>query len=265
MSYTSRIASSARADEAAAEEQFLEKTPWANPQHPMHQQILIGDRSDHDSTRASTATPSNRVTDLQQDAGGSAATIGINSDPPSGLAQSQVDTIVNGSSPLGQMKRSDSAKTDQELQSKDDDTNSTDHMTNPAAYTYNGTPASTSNAWAENGFHEKPEGTSLDASALNQPFETSAPPSNPTSEIYVSGLSFAPRLNAGFGSPDPEEQDSGDLEDEDDSAEEQERYQSPTLDAATDSGTADRGFTPTPPAHEGLTVDMGVAQSFGVR
>lgn len=38
------IAQAVRAEDAAAEEQFLEKTPWANPYHPIHQQALLLER-----------------------------------------------------------------------------------------------------------------------------------------------------------------------------------------------------------------------------
>lgn len=77
----------------AAEEQFLEQNPWANPQHPIHQQHLGRlSRQVSDPTRAAdmTATPVNQrsTVDLNRP-GDSASTI---PEQPSGPASSALAT-----------------------------------------------------------------------------------------------------------------------------------------------------------------------------
>jgi hypothetical protein len=89
------------ADEAAAEEQFLERTPWANPQHPAHQQSHYG-----------VAPGPSRVPTYQTPIGqrrldapnGSASTIEAMSNPPSSGLHAK-GRIAESESPVLQMKR----------------------------------------------------------------------------------------------------------------------------------------------------------------
>ncbi|KAF2253007.1 hypothetical protein BU26DRAFT_515387 [Trematosphaeria pertusa] len=91
------------ADEAAAEEQFLERTPWANPQHPAHQQSHYG------VAPAPPRVPSYHtpVGQRRLDApNGSASTIEANSNPPSSTAGALHNGRIGESeSPVLQMKR----------------------------------------------------------------------------------------------------------------------------------------------------------------
>jgi len=95
------IAQAVRAEDAAAEEQFLEKTPWANPYHPIHQKALMLERQasatgmsevppSRPGARVETPAVQRRVADLHYASTpavdamgpGSASTIAA-SDPPS--------------------------------------------------------------------------------------------------------------------------------------------------------------------------------------
>jgi hypothetical protein len=89
------------ADEAAAEEQFLESTPWANPRHPSHQESRYPPGS---SRVPSYQTPAGqrRMVDLTAP-NGSASTIEANSNPPS--AQNTNGIPGESESPVLQMKR----------------------------------------------------------------------------------------------------------------------------------------------------------------
>jgi hypothetical protein len=91
------------ADEAAAEEQFLESTPWANPRHPSHQEARYGPGP---SRVPSYQTPAGqrRVVDLTAP-NGSASTIEANSNPPSSNAHHTNGRIDESESPVLQMKR----------------------------------------------------------------------------------------------------------------------------------------------------------------
>ncbi|KAH8732920.1 Sds3-like-domain-containing protein [Phaeosphaeriaceae sp. PMI808] len=91
------------ADEAAAEEQFLESTPWANPRHPSHQEARYGPGP---SRLPSYQTPAGqrRVVDLTAP-NGSASTIEANSNPPSSNAYNANSRIIESESPVLQMKR----------------------------------------------------------------------------------------------------------------------------------------------------------------
>jgi hypothetical protein len=97
------------ADEVAAESEFLESTPWANPRHPSHQ----GTRSQQESRFApgpsrvpSYQTPAGqrRIVDLNAP-NGSASTIEANSNPPSSHAHNANGRIGESESPVMQMKR----------------------------------------------------------------------------------------------------------------------------------------------------------------
>ncbi|KAJ4355197.1 hypothetical protein N0V95_003157 [Ascochyta clinopodiicola] len=97
------------ADEVAAESEFLESTPWANPRHPSHQET----RSQQESRFApgpsrvpSYQTPAGqrRVVDLNAP-NGSASTIEANSNPPSSNAHNTNGRIGESESPVMQMKR----------------------------------------------------------------------------------------------------------------------------------------------------------------
>lgn len=97
------------ADEVAAESEFLESTPWANPRHPSHQET----RSQQESRFApgpsrvpSYQTPAGqrRVVDLNAP-NGSASTIEANSNPPSSNAHNTKGRIEESESPVMQMKR----------------------------------------------------------------------------------------------------------------------------------------------------------------
>ncbi|KAF2654196.1 hypothetical protein K491DRAFT_717369 [Lophiostoma macrostomum CBS 122681] len=99
-----------RADEVAAEEQFIESTPWANPQHPAHQQ------SHYTVPPAAVRAPSQtyqtpagqrRVVDMHAP-NGSASTIDITSNPPSSTAGQALPSngrLTESESPVLQMKR----------------------------------------------------------------------------------------------------------------------------------------------------------------
>jgi hypothetical protein len=91
------------ADEAAAEEQFLESTPWANPRHPSHQEARYGPGS---SRVPSYQTPAGqrRVVDLTAP-NGSASTIEAHSNPSSSNAHKTNGRIADSESPVLQMKR----------------------------------------------------------------------------------------------------------------------------------------------------------------
>ena len=97
------------ADEVAAESEFLESTPWANPRHPSHQET----RSQQESRFApgpsriptyQTPAGQRRVVDLNAP-NGSASTIEANSNPPSSNAHNTNGRIGESESPVMQMKR----------------------------------------------------------------------------------------------------------------------------------------------------------------
>lgn len=94
------------ADEAAAEEQFIERTPWANPQHPAHQQ---SHQQSHYGVTSGAPRVSNYNTPIGQRRmeapNGSASTIEAHSNPPSGGLQNSHDRIGESQSPVLQMKR----------------------------------------------------------------------------------------------------------------------------------------------------------------
>lgn len=100
------------ADEAAAEEQFIERTPWANPQHPMHQQQPHYHGATAGPSRANgqtyqTPAGQRRVVDIHAP-GGSASTIEITSNPPSSTAQQHTTSngrLGDSESPVLQTKR----------------------------------------------------------------------------------------------------------------------------------------------------------------
>lgn len=86
------------ADEAAAAEDFMESTPWANPRHPSHQAV---------PTRVpSYQTPAGqrRMVDLSAP-NGSGSTIEANSNPPSSHAHNANGRLGESESPVLQMKR----------------------------------------------------------------------------------------------------------------------------------------------------------------
>jgi hypothetical protein len=89
------------ADEAAAEEQFIESTPWANPRHPSHQDSRYPPGP---SRVPSYQTPAGqrRMVDLTAP-NGSASTIEANSNPPS--AHNINGIPGEAESPVLQMKR----------------------------------------------------------------------------------------------------------------------------------------------------------------
>lgn len=91
------------ADEAAAEEQFLESTPWANPRHPAHQESRY---TSGPSRVPSYQTPAGqrRVVDLTAP-NGSASTIEATSNPPSSTALNTNGRVGESESPVLQMKR----------------------------------------------------------------------------------------------------------------------------------------------------------------
>lgn len=60
---------------AIAEEQFLEKNPWANPQHPMHRLAISRQNSNRSPTTDTYLTPAQQRTADQPQIGGSASTI----------------------------------------------------------------------------------------------------------------------------------------------------------------------------------------------
>jgi hypothetical protein len=72
-----------------AEEQFLEQTPWANPQHPIHR---LSRQNSNRSPMNEFLTPANQqrnMTDNLQPPGGSASTI---ADPS---ASAQASSVIN--------------------------------------------------------------------------------------------------------------------------------------------------------------------------
>ncbi|KAH7379213.1 Sds3-like-domain-containing protein [Phaeosphaeria sp. MPI-PUGE-AT-0046c] len=89
------------ADEVAAENQFLESTPWANPRHPSHQEARYGP-----SRVPAYQTPAGqrRVVDLTAP-NGSASTIEATSNPPSANAPNSHGRMGESESPVLQMKR----------------------------------------------------------------------------------------------------------------------------------------------------------------
>lgn len=93
------------ADEAAAEEQFIERTPWANPQHPVHQQ---SHQQSHYGVPSSAPRMSNYHTPIGQrrmePLHGSASTIEANSNPPS-TGGANPGRFAESESPVLQMKR----------------------------------------------------------------------------------------------------------------------------------------------------------------
>lgn len=100
------------ADEAAAEEQFIERTPWANPQHPAHQQAQFAATQGPSRAPSQTyQTPAGqrRVVDVHAP-NGSASTIEVNSNPPSSTAGPGMhsNSRVESESPVLQMKRNPS-------------------------------------------------------------------------------------------------------------------------------------------------------------
>ncbi|KAI0619473.1 Sds3 multi-domain protein [Pyrenophora tritici-repentis] len=90
------------ADEVAAEEQFIESTPWANPRHPSHQE---GRYPPGPSRLPSYQTPAGqrRMVDLTAP-NGSASTIEANSNPPSSNTHNH-GMLGDADSPVMQMKR----------------------------------------------------------------------------------------------------------------------------------------------------------------
>lgn len=92
----------ATADEAAAEEHFLESTPWANPRHPSHQETRFAGPSRLPSYQ--TPAGQRRVVDLTAP-NGSASTIDATSNPPSSTARPTNGRMGESESPVLQMKR----------------------------------------------------------------------------------------------------------------------------------------------------------------
>lgn len=94
------------ADEAAAEEQFIERTPWANPQHPAHQQTH---QQSHYGVASSAPRAANYHTPIGQRRldvpNGSASTIEAHSNPPSSGVQNNHGRIRESESPVLHMKR----------------------------------------------------------------------------------------------------------------------------------------------------------------
>ncbi|KAF2009785.1 hypothetical protein BU24DRAFT_427802 [Aaosphaeria arxii CBS 175.79] len=87
--YVRSMHRSATADEAAAEEQFIERTPWANPQHPAHQQthyqVAIAATPRQSNQSFQTPAGQRRIVDIHAP-NGSSSTIEIGSNPPSATA-----------------------------------------------------------------------------------------------------------------------------------------------------------------------------------
>ncbi|KAJ8112370.1 hypothetical protein OPT61_g5249 [Boeremia exigua] len=97
------------ADEVAAESEFLESTPWANPRHPSHQETRSQQESRFapgPSRVASYQTPAGqrRIVDINAP-NGSASTIEANSNPPSSNPHNTNGRIGESESPVMQMKR----------------------------------------------------------------------------------------------------------------------------------------------------------------
>ncbi|KAF2786196.1 hypothetical protein K505DRAFT_380424 [Melanomma pulvis-pyrius CBS 109.77] len=89
------------ADEAAAEEQFIERTPWANPQHPAHQQSHYGVAGPTRAPSQSYQTPAGQRRMVDVALNGSASTIEVTSNPPS----TSNGRMAESESPVLQMKR----------------------------------------------------------------------------------------------------------------------------------------------------------------
>jgi hypothetical protein len=95
-------------DEATAEEQFIERTPWANPHHPAHHQAhyhAVGGPSRPPNQNYNTPAGQRRV-DVHAP-NGSASTIELMSNPPSSAPHGQphVDHLRDSESPVLRMKR----------------------------------------------------------------------------------------------------------------------------------------------------------------
>ncbi|KAF2132754.1 hypothetical protein P153DRAFT_172861 [Dothidotthia symphoricarpi CBS 119687] len=90
------------ADEAAAEEQFLESTPWANPRHPSHQESRYAPGP---SRLPNYQTPAGqrRIVDLNA-TNGSASTIEANSNPHSSTVHNINGRLAESESPVLQRK-----------------------------------------------------------------------------------------------------------------------------------------------------------------
>ncbi|KAF5849578.1 hypothetical protein GGP41_005045 [Bipolaris sorokiniana] len=95
------------ADEAAAEEQFLESTPWANPRHPSHQQESRYPLGPSRVPNYQTPAGQRRMVDLSAP-NGSASTIEANSNPPSSNAHHTNGLLGDAESPVLHMKRAPS-------------------------------------------------------------------------------------------------------------------------------------------------------------
>ncbi|KAF2277403.1 uncharacterized protein EI97DRAFT_432285 [Westerdykella ornata] len=98
-------ARTATVEEAAAEEQFIEKTPWANPHHPIHQHLAMGSTRTPNQTYQ-TPVGQRRMVDIHAP-NGSASTIDATSNPPSSTAGAGLHNGRAGESisPVLQMKR----------------------------------------------------------------------------------------------------------------------------------------------------------------
>jgi hypothetical protein len=78
-----------RADRSLAEEQFLEQTPWANPQHPVHAHVHVNNfHAQPGSVNLTTPATQRRFVDAIA-TNGSASTIEMISNPPSSAARGQ--------------------------------------------------------------------------------------------------------------------------------------------------------------------------------
>ena len=87
--HSSSYLDAARADRSLAEEQFLEQTPWANPQHPVHSQVQINSfHAQGGSLNLTTPAAQRRFVDANA-TNGSASTIEMMSNPPSSAAGPQ--------------------------------------------------------------------------------------------------------------------------------------------------------------------------------
>ena len=90
------------ADEAAAEEQFLESTPWANPRHPSIR--MLDTRQEHHACHYQTPAGQRRAADLTAP-NGSASTIEVMSNPSPSAAYNANGRLGQSESPVLQMKR----------------------------------------------------------------------------------------------------------------------------------------------------------------
>lgn len=111
-SFVTQLTNVNRANDVAAEEKFLQSTPWANPNHPVHQKAVILGRLPpaqlpRDALR--TPAPQKWLGDLRHGLGGSASTIGTASDPSPSMLQkdmvppaSQSEMAMEDSSPFDQ-------------------------------------------------------------------------------------------------------------------------------------------------------------------